>query len=107
MAQRLPAWLGHARRHLAALVCGRRCSLLAAQIYVLEYMRNPRRTAQISDARWEELRLEQSEVREKLVAATRAVGDAEQACHMAKFDDAYESLDLEFQLGRPAHHQPQ
>ena len=53
---------------------------------LLEYMRNPRRTAQISDARWEELRLEQSEVREKLVAATRAVGDAEQACHMAKFD---------------------
>ena len=43
-AQRLPAWLGHARRHLAALVCGRRCSLLAAQIYVLAKHRKFDRT---------------------------------------------------------------
>ena len=62
---------------------------------------NPRRNAQISEERWEELfREEMDSCREKLMAATRALGDAEMAgfkagneAREAKHDyDDYESL---------------
>ena len=36
--------MGHAHRHLAALICGRRCSLLAAQFFVLAKHRKFDRT---------------------------------------------------------------